>query len=203
MASQEKVWDKISGKWSQFRTKISPSVEGFLVNVKGKVLDIGCGSGRNFIKLPRIKLFGIDFSEKMLGLARKRAKELKIKVDLKKAESKNIPFEDNYFDAVLCYALLHCIDSKKDRKKTLEEVYRVLKNGGTALISSWGNNSPRLKNKKKECYVPWTIKGEDKVKRYTYIFSLKELEKLAKGVGFKIINSWEERNVNLIVQKTI
>jgi len=201
MESQEQTWDKISKKWAKFRTKISPSVEGFLINIKGKVLDVGCGSGRNFIKLKGIKIFGIDFSQKMLDLAKKRAKEIKIKVDLKKAESNNLPFENNYFDAVLCYALLHCIDSKKDRKKTIEEVYRVLKPNGIALISSWGNNSPRLKNKKKECFVPWTIRGEDKVERYTYIFSLEELEKLAKNVGFKIINSWEERNVNLIVKK--
>jgi len=199
--NQEQVWDKISEKWSKFRTQISPTVEEFLKEQKGKVLDIGCGSGRNFIKLDKQKLYGIDFSEKMLKLAEKKVKEIGIKIELKKADSTQIPYKDNYFDAVLCYSLLHCIDSKKDRKKTLKEIYRVLKPNGLTLISSWGKNSPRLKNKGKECFVPWTIRGEDKEERYTYVFSLNELEKLAKSVGFKIISAWEERNVNVIAKK--
>jgi ubiquinone/menaquinone biosynthesis C-methylase UbiE len=200
MENQEQVWDNISEKWSKFRTKISPSVEKFLSDINGKLLDIGCGSGRNFVKSKKIKWVGIDFSSKMLKFAEKRAKELGIKVQLKKACSNKLPFKDNFFDAVLCYSLIHCINSKKERKETIKEIYRVLKPSGTVLISSWGEKSPRLKNKGKECFIPWTI-GENKAKRYTYVFSLKELEKTAKDSGFKIVRAWEERNVNLIAKK--
>lgn len=201
MDNQEKTWDKIAKKWADFRTTISPSVKSFLEEAQGKVLDIGCGSGRNFLDVKGISLFGTDFSEEMLKLAKQRAEKSGINVNLKKANSDKIPFKDNYFDSVLCYAVLHCIKSEKQRVDTIKEIYRVLKPNGLAFISSWGDKSPRLKNKGKECFVPWTIKGEDKAERYTYVFSLKELEDLAKKTGFKIIRSWEERNVNLIVEK--
>jgi ubiquinone/menaquinone biosynthesis C-methylase UbiE len=201
MESQEQTWDNIAEKWNRFRTKVSPTVESFLKEQKGNVLDVGCGSGRNFIKIKGIKWFGVDFSQEMLKLAEDRSKQLKIKTVLTKASSQKLPFEDNSFDAVLCYALLHCINSCEGREKTLKEISRVLKPGGKALISSWGDKSPRLKNKGKECFVPWTIRGEDKVKRYTYVFNLKELEDLVKKVGFRVLRAWEERNVNLIVEK--
>lgn len=202
MKEQEKIWDKIAEKWANFRTIISPSVKSFLEESKGDILDIGCGSGRNFIKLKDIKIYGIDFSEEMLKLAKIRAEKLGINVILEKANSDKLPFKNNEFDNILCYSVLHCIKSEKQRIDTVKEIYRVLKPKGRAFISSWGDKSPRLKNKGKECSVPWTIRGEDKAERYTYVFSLKELEDIAKKVGFKIIRSWEERNVNLIVEKT-
>jgi len=37
--------------------------------------------------------------------------------------------------------------------------------------------------------------------RYTYVFDLDELVELSKKAGFEILNSWEERNVNVIVRK--
>lgn len=201
LMNQEIVWNSIAKKWADFRTVISPSVKKFLDESGGKFLDIGCGSGRNFIKSDKIEFYGIDFSKKMIKLAERRAKKLKINITLKKSNSDNLPFKDNEFDSVLCYAVLHCIDDSKKRESTIKEIYRVLKPGGKAFISSWGDKSPRLKNKGKECFVPWTIRGEDKAKRYTYVFSLNELENLVKKAGFKIIRSWEERNVNLIVKK--
>lgn len=200
---QEKVWDAISEKWAEFRVRISPTVENFLKNKNGKILDVGCGSGRNFLNSKNLKWHGTDFSKEMIKHAKKRAGKLQIEVELKKADGDNIPFEDNYFDVVLCYAVLHCIKSPAKRKKTLEEIFRIMKPGAEALISVWGKKSPRLKNKEKECFVPWTIKeNEGKQNRYTYLFDLEELEKLAEEVGFKILKSWEERNVNLIVRKS-
>lgn len=199
--NQEEVWNKIAEPWKEFRTKVSPTVERFLKDKKGKILDIGCGSGRNFIKIKGLRWFGIDFSEKMLKYAQENAKEKGISVELKKSDSARIPYPDNYFDYVLCYAVLHCINSVKKRNKTLREIYRVLKPKGQVLISVWGKNSPRLKSKEKECFVPWTIKEKTKIKRYTYIYDRKELEEIIEKIGFKILNSWEERNINLIVQK--
>jgi len=70
------------------------------------------------------------------------------------------------------------------------------------LISGWGPKSPRLKNKEKECYVPWSVRdGEGKVNRYTYIFELDELAGLCEEVGFEVLQKFEERNVNVVVKK--
>tara|TARA_Y100000310_G_C20617856_1_gene781628 strand:+ start:230 stop:847 length:618 start_codon:yes stop_codon:yes gene_type:complete len=200
--NQEKTWDKIAKPWKEFRVKIPQSVEKFLKNKKGKILDLGCGSGRNFAKISGLSWYGVDFSKQMLKYAKKRAEKLGINLDeIKKAEADNLPFEDNYFDAVLCYAVLHGIDGNKKRKKILKEIYRVLKSGGVGFVSVWGKKSPRLKNKTKECFVPWTTQLDKPTKRYTYIYNKDELEKEISKAGFEILNSWEERNINVVVKK--
>ena len=79
----------------------------------------------------------------------------------------------------------------------------VLKSGGEAMIGTWGPKSPRLKNKKKECCIPWTVEGiEEKQMRYTYIYELEELVELCESVGFEVVKNWEDRNVNVIVRKS-
>lgn len=202
MESQERVWDEISGEWCKYRTVISPTVKKFLEDKTGNILDVGCGSGRNFMKIDELKWSAIDFSESMVELAKKNAKERGIELNIKKSKTCCLPFEDNYFDVVLFFAVMHCVQSEEERFNTLKEMFRVMKNDGEALISSWGKNSPRLKDK--EGYVPWTTKeNEGKQLRYTYIFDLEELVELCKKAGFEIVSSWEERNVNVIVRKTI
>jgi len=199
---QEKVWDEIAGKWGEFRTRVPPTVEKFLFGKVRKVLDVGCGSGRNFVEMNGVEWYGVDFSGEMLKCAEGVARKKGIDVCFAKASVERLPYEDEYFDAVLFYAVLHCVDSVEMRRKSLEEVYRVLKKGGEALISVWGTKSPRLKGKGKEMYVPWTVRDEgEKILRYTYVYDLDELRDLVESVGFEVIDAWEERNVNLIVRK--
>ena len=199
----EKVWNKISGSWNEFRVDVPSDVSDFFSGRKGKVLDLGCGSGRNFLKVSDVELYGVDFSEKMLEFAKKKSDFLDLDTNLKKAEVFDTGFSDEFFDAVLFYAVLHCVDSSEKRKKTLEEIYRILKPGGEVFVSSWGGKQARLKNNEKECFVPWTLKNGEKFERYTYIFDLEELEELVKEVGFEIVKSWEDNNVNLILKKVL
>lgn len=201
MEKQNKVWDKIANSWNKYRKVISPTVKDFLKNSNGKILDLGCGSGRNLIYKKDQEYYCVDFSKKMIELAKKNAKEKKINANFFVMKSNKLNFKDNYFDSVLCWALLHCIDSKEKRKKTLKEIYRVLKPNAKALISTWSNNSPRLKNKPKECFVPWSIKENIKEQRYTYIYDLEELKEDLEDIGFKIEIIWEERNINAICTK--
>ncbi len=198
---QEKVWDTIGMPWEKFRNRPVEEVVNFLNGKIGKILDLGCGSGRNFIKNKNSKFYGIDFSEKMLNLAREYAKKEQMDVELVKSEVDKIPFDDNFFDAVIYSAVLHCVDSSDKRKKSLEEIYRVLKPGTEALISVWSQNQKRIKNKPKETFVPWTV-GEEKFLRYTYIYDKDELEQEIKKAGFEIVKIWEDKNINVIVRKS-
>jgi len=199
---QEKVWDGVAEKWAEFRVRISPPAEEFVKKRKGKILDLGCGSGRNFVKVKGLEWTAVDFSESMVGFAKAKAKKLGMDVDVRKADSTKLSFGDDAFDSVLCFAVVHCIDSAAKRKKTLKEIYRVLKSGGEALITTWGHGSPRLKNKDKECYVPWTLKYmREKQMRYTYVYDLDEFVDLMKSVGFEVVKSWEDHNTNVIVRK--
>ena len=199
MKSQQDIWSKIAKEWAEFRTQISPAVRDFLKNKKGRILDLGCGSGRNFIKRKDLKFYCVDFSSEMLRYARKRADKLEIKAEFIESDSCCLNFPNNYFDSVICISLLHCIKGNK-RLKIINELFRVLKPTGQVFISVWSRNSPRLKNKPKECMIPWTM-GINKEKRYTYIYEKDELEKEVKKAGFKILKSWEERNINIIAEK--
>jgi len=207
MENQSKVWDEIAKKWNDFREVPSPSVIEFLKDKGGRILDLGCGSGRNFSAIDKeAEVYGIDFSKEMLKYAKKKNKN----ANLTQSDSSKIPFEDDFFDATICVAVLHCIPNKKERQETIKEIFRTLKPNSEAFISTWGKNSPRLKNKPKECFVSWTIKsnkdfrkGEQEIKqeRYTYVYDLDELKKEVLNAGFKIEKIWEERNVNVICRK--
>lgn len=211
MENQENVWDAIAEKWNKFRDVSSPTVVEFLKDKSGQILDLGCGSGRNFSAMGAdAKISAVDFSGRMISLAEKKAKKLKLNGEFFKSKSDKLPFEDNFFDSAICVAVLHCIPDKQERKKTIKEIYRTLKSGGKALISTWGKQSPRLKNKPKECFVGWNVKSDKKFReneqnikqeRYTYVYDLEELKKEVLDAGFKIENIWEERNVNVIAKK--
>ncbi len=201
MKTQENTWDAIAPSWSKFRTRASPIVEEFLKEQEGNILDLGCGSGRNFIAGDQRTFYAVDFSKKMLQYAQKRAQSLRIHAKIFHTETNTLPFEDNLFDATLCWAVLHCIESEEKRERTILEIYRTLNEGGQALISTWGRNSPRLANKNKECLIPWTQGTKEKEERYTYIYDLEEFRKQLEDAGFKIVKIWEDVNINAIVEK--
>jgi tRNA (uracil-5-)-methyltransferase TRM9 len=200
IVDQEVVWDKIAGKWDEFKTKPSPIAEKFLKSKKGKILDLGSGSGRNFPAFDvGTEIYAQDFSKKMLGFAKKRAKKFGLKINTIHSPSDKVPVEDDFFDFAICIAVLHCVPGKRARQKILKELFRVLKPGGRAVISVWGRNSLRVKNRPKETYVSWASAGVKK--RYTYLYDDGELEKALTLAGFKIIENWEERNINIVVEK--
>ncbi len=213
--NQQATWDNIAKKWKEYREVPSPTVIKFLNTIKkenAEILDLGCGSGRNFVKpgSKKYTIYGLDFSKEMLKHAKASAQKKKINVETKLIEKEKIPFEDNFFDAAICVAVLHCVEPK-NQIKLMKELYRVMKPKSKVLISVWGRTSPRLRNKPKECFVPWTIKREEhisKEQRYTYIYDSEdspnkrnELKEQAESVGFKVLRSWEERNINIIVEK--
>jgi ubiquinone/menaquinone biosynthesis C-methylase UbiE len=199
---QKAVWNKIAEDWNKFRNHPDKAVEFFLKNKKGKILDLGSGSGRNFHAMnKKQEIYAVDFSKKMLKLAEQNAKKLGLNVKTKKSETHKLKFPENFFDTTICWAVLHCIKEKKKRQKTLKEIYRTLKPKSQALISVWSRNSKRLKNKSKECFIPWTTKENSKQERYTYVYDYDELKKDLQEAGFKIIRFWKEKNINAIVKK--
>jgi tRNA (uracil-5-)-methyltransferase TRM9 len=200
LMNQEKVWDAIGVPWKKFRNQPIEQVVDFLKNKRGKILDLGCGSGRSFSTADGVKFYGVDFSQGMLDKARERCDEEGFDAELKKSGADNIPYGDEFFDFGIYIAALHCIDSAEARQKSLEELYRVIKKGGEVLVTVWSRNQKRVKNSPKETMVPWTIEDK-KYMRYYYIYEREEFEKLLKDVGFEIVKIWEDMNINAVVRK--
>jgi len=186
--SQREVWDKIGAPWQRFRKKAPFEVIEFLKNKKGKILDLGCGSGRNILKLKNSRYYCADFSAEMLKFAEKHAEKEKILADFFRTSLTELPFKDNFFDSAIFISTLHCIEGENERKRALEELYRVLKKGKEAMITVWNrDDNERLRNMHaKEGFVNWMKEGKN-YQRYYYFYSQKELENLLKKIGFKII----------------
>lgn len=225
---QQEVWNAIARKWQIFRAKPIKEVVDFIKNQEGKILDLGCGSGRNFTKT-KGTIYAVDFSEKMLSYAKEYAKEKKFNVITKKASASKLPFEDDFFDRAIFIAALHCIDSEKKRIKVLRELYRVLKPKAKAMLSVWDKDQPRFKKSKKEIMLPWKIKNKENSKnknhkeskniekskkyfRYYYLYDKDEIEQQLESVGFKIIkifdkntkdSNYSKRNILMIIEKPL
>lgn len=198
MEDQEKVWNNIAPEWHKYKQIPSRRAKEFLENSRGNVLDFGSGSGRHLMKIKNGKMFLLDFSQKMLDLAKEKADKEGIEIETIKSELWEIPKPDKFFDYAICVSALHCIEGEENRKKSVEELYRALKNGAKAYIGVWNFESKRFKKKNKEKLVGWTGKG----KRYYYLYSEKEVHDLFVSIGFKIISTHNsEMMINFVVEK--
>ena len=97
-----------------------------------RVLDFGCGPGTISVGLAKAiepgELHGIDVEESQIDLARSAAESGGHRNAIFHVGSATrLPFEDDYFDAAHCHAVLMHIP---DTQATLSEVRRVLKPGG-------------------------------------------------------------------------
>jgi ubiquinone/menaquinone biosynthesis C-methylase UbiE len=196
--TQRQVWNNIAEEWNEFKTIPAHHVIEFLENKKGKILDLGSGSGRHLQKIPNGKMYLVDFSKKMIDLAKSKAGEKNIDAEFKVAPLTKLPFEKNFFDYAIAISVFHCIKGEKNREKAAKELFRVLKKGGEAEIAVWNKNTKWFKNSPKERLVKWRDKGA----RYYYLFEPKEAYEFFKKVGFKIIYKEEpQRSINFVVKK--
>jgi ubiquinone/menaquinone biosynthesis C-methylase UbiE len=105
----------------------------------GRVLELGCGTGRVSTPLARagIALVGIDRSAPMLERARRRithasTQQLTRFLRLVRGDIRQLPFEDQTFPMVLApYGVLQSLIRPRDLTATLESVARVIAAGGT------------------------------------------------------------------------
>jgi demethylmenaquinone methyltransferase/2-methoxy-6-polyprenyl-1,4-benzoquinol methylase len=101
------------------------------------ILDIATGTGDLAIqfaeKTTAKKIIGLDISEGMLSVARKKVsgKEISTKIEFVQADSEALPFEDNSFDAI---TVSFGIRNFENLEKGLSEILRVLKKGGIFVI---------------------------------------------------------------------
>lgn len=196
--NQKNTWNSIAEEWHEFKQKIPLHTEEFLKKQKGKILDLGSGSGRNLMKIKNGKMYLVDFSEKMIGLAKQKAEEKKIPAEFYVSGMTKLPFKDNFFDGAIAIASLHCIKGKKQIEKTIKELNRVLKKNALVKISVWNKNSKRFEKSDKEKLIAWRDKG----KRYYYLFTAEEIYSLFEKNSFRIKEKeTPSRNIVFTAQK--
>lgn len=105
---------------------------------KGKVLDIGIGSGLNipFYNSDQIdKVIGIDPSHELIELAKELANDSKASIELVIGSAESIPYPDNFFDTVLVTYTMCTIPNVEIANK---EMWRVLKDDGRLIFCEHG-----------------------------------------------------------------
>jgi len=101
-----------------------------------KILDIATGTGDLAIMMAELKpekVVGLDISSGMLEVGKQKiaAKNLSNLIDMVLGDSENIPFEDNYFDAI---TVSFGVRNFENLDKGLKEILRVLKPGGKFVV---------------------------------------------------------------------
>ena len=105
---------------------------------KGKVLDIGIGSGLNipFYNSDKIdQVIGIDPSHELIELAKELANDSKASIDFVIGSAESIPYPDNFFDTVLVTYTMCTIPNVVIANK---EIWRVLKEDGRLIFCEHG-----------------------------------------------------------------
>ena len=139
------MFDTISGNYDGLNRVISFGIDikwrkKVLKLVSDKnpktVLDIATGTGDLAILMTNTsaeKIIGLDISAGMLEVGRNKikAKNLSDKIEMILADSENIPFEDNTFDAI---TVAFGVRNFENLEKGLAEILRVLKPNGIFVI---------------------------------------------------------------------
>ncbi len=149
----EQMFDNISPKYDflnrslslgidvWWRKKMMRELKGLALN---QVLDIATGTADVALATSKLKpnsIIGVDISEGMLSVGRIKVekKGLSSLIKLQKADSENLPFSENQFDAI---TVAFGVRNFEHLSKGLDEMCRVLKPGGKLVILEFSR--PRI-----------------------------------------------------------
>ncbi|MBK0403955.1 class I SAM-dependent methyltransferase [Adhaeribacter sp. BT258] len=124
------IYDLLVGKI--FTSSRRSSIDLLQIKPNEKVLLVGAGTGLDFQFLPRqAQVYAGDITPSMVAKMEHRARELKLNATIDVMDGQNLQFPDNTFDKIILHLIVAVIP---DPVKCLQEVERVLKPGGEAVI---------------------------------------------------------------------
>jgi len=178
----EKKWDRVYQKYkgkrlSVWRENASPfftnKIDYFKHLGLKKVLDAGCGDGRNLVEFAKagFQVTGIDISEEALNRCRKNCKKFR-NVKLQKMELEKPDFKAGSFDAVICdFVMAHM----EKPEKIIRNFHKLLKKDGYALIEFTSVYDPLCSSGKKIGKHEYLQGGF-----YLRFYTIEQMEKLMK-----------------------
>ena len=194
--STTKTYDKISQLYANEFDKPSDHIDDFLklIPIGGGILDAGCGPGvdSDYMQSKGYEVVGVDVSDKMIDLARKKNS----KGHFEKADIRELSFKPETFNGILAsFSVIHI--PKKDLSKTLCDFYKILKYSGIIYLGI-------QEGKSQEIIIDEPLKLDEKI--FLNIISAEELRQSLKDAGFEILNEFnrspkseEELNFNKFI----
>jgi len=148
----EEMFNDISSKYDLLNHLLSVNIDKLwrrrVINMlkhrePKTILDVATGTADFAIaatKLKNSKITGIDISQGMLDVAQRKINKLGLgqQVQLLKADSENLPFEGNSFDAAIVGFGVRNFESLG---KGIKEIYRVIKPGGIFYVLEFSKPS--------------------------------------------------------------
>jgi len=197
------IYNEIASEFDLFRTKVWPCVAKFLNSLpsNSNVLDIGCGNGKNFTARNDINMTGIDLTENFVTICKAKGYNVLC------ASMTQLPFEDNTFDAFIAVASYHHLDNDNDRKRTLDEMYRVLKPNGKGLIVVWAmeqGDRSKFHFTKTDEFVEWRSHTGKVYNRYYHIYREGDLKEEVSRLKPEFIVGdigWQKGNYYTVLTK--
>lgn len=104
------------------------------------VLEVGCGVGTDAINFARegAHYTGVDLTTASIDLVAGRFEIEGLKANLRVADAEALPFGDDSFDLAYSHGVLH---HTPDTQRAIDELHRVLRPGGTAMVMLYHRNS--------------------------------------------------------------
>lgn len=158
----------------------------------GRMLDNGCGTGRvkKFFEEAGWECFGTDVSAEALKIAAVHTPE-----HLFCTPSTVLPFEKNFFDLIVFHRVLHNLP-RRDRTQALQEVRRVLVEGGRLFCSVQAFEDTTTRKEYQEegemvsddpgSFTRSMEAGKSAVPYFKHFFRKEEIEDLLIAAGFSV-----------------
>ncbi len=152
-----------------------------------KILEAGCGAGRilRYYHNKNFNIIGIELIENIV----KKLKSTDSSLDVREGNILNLDFPNDFFDIILGFGLYHNFQ-QDDLSQSLNETFRVLKNGGKLCASFRADNL-------QEKIIDWINRDKFSKKKEFHKLNLKKKEfiELLKKHNFKIKKVYNVQNM--------
>ncbi len=103
-----------------------------------KIMEHGFGDAANlvFFASKGYECAGCEISESFVREGKELFKAMGQQVDLRLVKDLEIPYDNETFDIVISWNVIHYLGKRKAVLKVIDELYRVLKSGGVLLLST-------------------------------------------------------------------
>jgi ubiquinone/menaquinone biosynthesis C-methylase UbiE len=196
-AAVQETYDRIASHFASTREYPWPEVESFVSDATTdgpatRALDLGCGNGRHVELLSdhATDVVGLDVSRGLLAEAATRARDRGFDARLVQGDASRLPFVDDTFDLGVYVATLHHLTPRATRVESLNELARVLRPDGRAVVSAWSTAHDSFdRDEGFDTTVDWTLPGGETVPRFYHIYAPDEFDADLEASALTVVSS--------------
>lgn len=139
--------ENIAWRYEEPTPLIRQVFEKGIIKPGDRVLDVGCGFGRNsnWLESEGCDVVAVNVNEEELNEAKAKALELGLKVEYVRADAVELPFKDGSFDSIVDSGCSHQLNAQ-EQNAAMKEFNRVLKPGGYIIYFGFSKKHPAARN---------------------------------------------------------